>query len=384
MTKERIFAIIFSFAILPFILALPLQASQDLVPAKVKDISDRAYEPAVIELLDGAKESIYISMYIISVTDNERDPVRFLLKDLLEALGRGVEVSLNLNTRFKLESDDEGEGGPIGDPVFDKLKDAGCKIHLMPRHRRLHDKLIIVDGRYVVEGSTNWSTSALKSNNESATLIDSPELAGIKIARIEAFINEPDPDEDKPPRALYLEGLPDEISVPGRLLLDKGYLSLMVTKKDQRGMDLYLLLLAHSQATGERELFIDLEDMGLSIGIPDTWKEAKIRQHVILPLRRLMNRYKLISAEFYWDKDAWIEMKDTPGESFKIPSSLARPDSGLSLAAKFLLIVKSYLSAHGEDFNSISGREIARRFKVSHTTVNNALEELGIRENKGR
>ena len=112
----------------------------------------------------------------------------------------------------------------------------------------------------------------------------------------------------------------------------------------------------------------------------DTWEDSKIRQHVILPLRRLINRYKLISAEFYRDKDAWVEMTDITGESFKIPSSIARPDSGLSLAAKFLLIVKSYLSAHGEDFSSLSGREIARRFNVNHTTVNNALKELRMKE----
>ncbi len=35
----------------------------DYYPAKVRDISDRAYEGAVIELLDNAKESIVMSMW---------------------------------------------------------------------------------------------------------------------------------------------------------------------------------------------------------------------------------------------------------------------------------------------------------------------------------
>lgn len=43
--------------------------------------------------------------------------------------------------------------------------------HFLKYRRRLHDKLIIVDERYVVDGSTNWSISALRDNYESATLI---------------------------------------------------------------------------------------------------------------------------------------------------------------------------------------------------------------------
>lgn len=355
-------------------------AQEDFVPAGVRDISDRAYEAAVIGLLDGAKESIVISMYNISVTENEKDPVKFLVKDLLEARERGVEVTLNINTRFK--GDEEGGFKLVASPLFGELKKAGCRIHLMPLHRRLHDKLIIVDRRYVVEASTNWSTSALKTNCESATLIDSPGLAAAKLLRLERLINEPEPapDDGEPRRALYLEGLPAEIGLSEALLSEKGYLPRMVTKQDQRGMLLYLLLLAHSQTAGEKEFFINLEAMGLSLGIPDTWRDAKIRQHVMLALRRLMREYKLISAEFYHDKDARIEMADVPGGSFAAPSFVARPDSGISLAARFLLIVKSYLEARGEDINSISGRELARRFKVSRTTVNYALKELMISE----
>ena len=79
----------------------PLCSQQDFLPAKVKDISDRAYEPAVIELLDGAKESIVISMYSISLANEKTNPVRLLLNDLLEARKRGVSVTVYMNARFK-------------------------------------------------------------------------------------------------------------------------------------------------------------------------------------------------------------------------------------------------------------------------------------------
>jgi len=98
-----------------------------------------------------------------------------LLGDLLEARKRRVKVTLYLNTRFK-NTGKEPER-VIKDPEFKRLKDAGCVIRLVPPRYRLHDKLIIVDGRYVVESSLNWSISALRGNFESATLIDSRGLA---------------------------------------------------------------------------------------------------------------------------------------------------------------------------------------------------------------
>ena len=48
-------------------------AAYGAVPAVVTDISDRAYEDAVIELLDGAKESLVISM-VISVPSHKGTP----------------------------------------------------------------------------------------------------------------------------------------------------------------------------------------------------------------------------------------------------------------------------------------------------------------------
>jgi len=43
---------------------------------------------------------------------------------------------------------------------------------------------------------------------------------------------------------------------------------------------------------------------------------------------------------------------------------------------KFLLIVKALLKSQGEDIHSISGRELAKRFGVHHTTMSAALKEL--------
>ena len=86
MCKLRFFPLWVSLGFFTFILAASVYSNdfgEGFHPAKVKDISDRKYEPAVIELLDNAKDSIVISMYILNPST---EPVKLLLKDLEEDL----------------------------------------------------------------------------------------------------------------------------------------------------------------------------------------------------------------------------------------------------------------------------------------------------------
>jgi len=147
-----------SFFFIPLFFAYPSDSYDEFYSARVKDISDRAYEPAVIELLDNARDSIVMSMYILK--SQEKGPVRLLVRDLEEALERGVSVEIYLNTKFKSS---HGEKVTIGKP-FDILREKGARIYTVIPRYRLHDKVIIVDNRYVVKGSVNWSESALKDN----------------------------------------------------------------------------------------------------------------------------------------------------------------------------------------------------------------------------
>lgn len=360
-------------------LFLPFQLlySQDsFLPAQVQDISDRAYEPAVIKLLDGAKESIVLSMYNISLGAKKRNPIRFLLEDLLEARKRSVKVILYLNTRFRDIA--EEPHNLIKNPFFKKLLDAGCAIHLMPPISRLHDKLIIVDGRYVVEGSTNWSLSALKENFESATLIDSPELAQIKLLRLKMLPLTFPSLTKQPHRAVYLEELPDSLNLPKVLLLDRKYFPHMLTTHNNRCMDLYLLLLMHSQTLGKQDFFIDIEGMALSLGMPASWTDSSLRRQVIRSLKELSKHYHLIRVKFFHGKDAWVELIGLSDKDFTITSKLIKADSEkkLSMRLKFLLMVKALLKSQEEDIHTISKRELAKRFHVHYWTIIEAFKEF--------
>ncbi|MDP2922996.1 MAG: phospholipase D-like domain-containing protein, partial [Candidatus Omnitrophota bacterium] len=256
MKKIPFLSVIF-ILLVSFLNVFPAYPADDSSPEKITDISDRKYEQVLIDLLDNAKESIVVSMYGISLGFGEKNPVMLLLNDLLEARKRGVSVTMYLNTRFR--DTDKSEGSFIGSPVFKELKDSGCDIYLIPSCRKLHDKLIIVDSRYVVIGSTNWSNSALRRNFESNTLIDSPRHAGEKLKRLEDVLKFVKSNTEISGIPDYLEGLPEGIFIPEELLVNKKYFSRMVTGQDERVFDLYLLLLGYSQLTGEDEFFINME-----------------------------------------------------------------------------------------------------------------------------
>ena len=374
--KRRRFHLFSVLILAIFLITQAAYSADDFVSSRVKDISDRSYEEAVIGLLDNAQKSIDISMYSISLGTNTNNPVKLLLNDLLEARERDVEVTLYLNTRFR---DSKKGGNSFAESlIFKKLEKAGVLIHFMPSNRRLHDKLIVVDSRYVVEGSANWSISALKNNFESSTLIDSSDLAEVKLSRLRNFLISSVSRDEKLDTPAYIENLPKSLNLSKEFLLNKEYLSRMVTSSDKRAMSLYLLLLAHSQVTGKQEFIISLEAMALSLGMPDSWTYSALRRQVIKVLKKLQKRYQLIEVSFVHSRDANVILTDISGDTFAISSdSLIQPDNDkLTMRLKFLLIIQVLLKEGGEDLYSISKTALAKRFNVNLSTIKAAFNDL--------
>lgn len=373
MKHVRLFIITIALSLL----VNPIFAQEEFLPAGVRDISDRAYEPAVIELIDNAKESVVISMYSISVGKVEKNPVRLLLRDLLEARNRGVEVTLYLNTRFSFSNVRKYSEKLFDSSIFHDLKEAGCNINLIPSKYRLHDKLIIVDKRYIVESTANWSTSALKANFESGTLIDSPELAKIKLLRLDTIPLRVAVEE--PPTPSYITELPKSIMIPGDFVTDEDYLTKFTSSNDNYSLSLYLLLLTHSQKMQKNEFFVDLEDMALSLGMPTTWSTGEQRRVVRKNLLKLKNRYGLIDElKLFHGIDAWIKLADLDGSTFDVPTDFLELNAKnkLTTRLKAVLIIKAYLKDKGEDVSTLSIRELNRRFGIHRAVLSTALKEL--------
>lgn len=338
----------------------------DYHEAKVADASDRAYEPAIIELLDNAKESIIISMYVIS---SDPAPIKLLLNDLAEALDRGVTVEIYLNTRFKTT-----DHFKLTSPLKD-LEKKGAKIYLASPYHMLHDKLIIIDQRYVVEGSTNWSISALKANYESATIIDSPALAQEKTIRIKNILLKgmegKKGNAERIDRPKVKAKLPDTVKIPLALLEDKKYFPAMRNRGDNRSINTYLLLIAESARTGKNEFFLNLEDFAADLKMPEDWSDSARRRQIIKTLNKLANRYALITATFTHGKDAYITLTGLSGATFIAPSCILDPETlaQTSPTAKTTLLI----GLTGKDYPE---ETLTTRFHISPRQYKRGEKEL--------
>lgn len=366
--------------LLLIVLALCLPAfaadeGSEFHPAKVRDISDRAYERAVIQLLDGAKESIVMSMYLIKA--DKSGPVYLLVKDLEEALDRGVRVEIYLNTH---PMPDVPTADIAAEP-FKTIIDKGAKVYKFTPNTRLHDKLIIVDSRYVVDGSVNWSVSAIKSNYESAVLIDSPELAKDKLTRLRNFpLEGHEKKEERPDRPEAFKPLPagTVVEVPAELMNNRAYLAAMHAASADQDMTTYLLLVAERARTLKAEFFVPLEELSAISGVRAGWTTTEMRQQAMEELRTLESRYKLIDVNFSHSKDAWVKIRELTGATFKVNGDFFEAGrlARMSLSAKFVYLMKALLESEGKSIDSISLSDLSRRFGISRSSIRKGLEEI--------
>lgn len=145
------------------VISVPLECGEDVRLLRRDD-----YFSVVNRLIKEAKRSIDIYMYfIIADSEDSENPVNQLLDSIIQARRRGVSISVCLeDSRFN-----ENRVG------YERLFQEGIDVGFDLPSALLHAKVIVVDGRYCVIGSTNWSRSAIGSNYEASVLIDSEELA---------------------------------------------------------------------------------------------------------------------------------------------------------------------------------------------------------------
>jgi|SRR5579872_6623888 len=109
--------------------------------------------------IDRARATILVQAY------NFTEPR--IIKALIDAHVRGVEVTVILD---KLAPRQRGEGA-------DLVRAAGIATYIDRLPKIAHNKVMVIDGEFVVTGSFNFSTNANCCNAENLLIIDSPELA---------------------------------------------------------------------------------------------------------------------------------------------------------------------------------------------------------------
>ncbi|MBD3388235.1 MAG: hypothetical protein GF416_04075 [Candidatus Altiarchaeales archaeon] len=123
--------------------------------AEVTPVADREYFQAARDVLAGAEETIHIVSFEVKYYRSYPDSLQNqLVRELIYARERGVEVRVIVD-EFS-ESDN----------AYDLLKANGVDIRHDGKETTTHCKLIIVDGKVVLLGSTNLSYYGLEKNHE--------------------------------------------------------------------------------------------------------------------------------------------------------------------------------------------------------------------------
>ena len=163
------------FASLPLLLfsAFFPPLSYGLPAEDVQLVADSQYFQTARKMIQESKETIRVMMFEMGYYDaHPSTPSNLLIKELVGAKKRGVKVEVILEVR-----DGEDRATKRNRRAGKALSEGGVDVIYDPLSKTTHAKLMIVDGRLTLVGSTNWTYYALTNNHEISVLIRSREVA---------------------------------------------------------------------------------------------------------------------------------------------------------------------------------------------------------------
>lgn len=123
----------------------------------VEAVNDGAVGGALVSLIATARTRVDLLAFEYVFTDA---PLRPINDALAAAVRRGVQVRVLLD-----------DGVPANVTAVPRLKALGIDAKLDATTRTTHNKLVLVDGRAFLAGSTNLSTSSLTRNHETDVVV---------------------------------------------------------------------------------------------------------------------------------------------------------------------------------------------------------------------
>ncbi|MFZ0545081.1 MAG: phospholipase D-like domain-containing protein [Candidatus Promineifilaceae bacterium] len=122
-----------------------------------------------------------------------------MVNALIELEKRGVVVRV-------ITDEDNGSLSSIN-----RLRRNGISVVEDKRSALMHDKFIVIDGRYVWTGSLNYTTNGVYCNNNNVVRFDSPELAANYTAELSEMYDDrafgPTSPDNTPNKALSINGV---------------------------------------------------------------------------------------------------------------------------------------------------------------------------------
>jgi phosphatidylserine/phosphatidylglycerophosphate/cardiolipin synthase-like enzyme len=129
---------------------------------RVQPVVNREYLPAVLGLINGATNSIEF----VQLECHDDRAVQAIEAALAAAVKRGVKVRGLLD-----------DGVDFNAAAVARLLALGAEAKLDTPDKMTHSKLVVVDGKTVLLGSTNWTGNSMGNNNESNLRLDDEALA---------------------------------------------------------------------------------------------------------------------------------------------------------------------------------------------------------------
>jgi phosphatidylserine/phosphatidylglycerophosphate/cardiolipin synthase-like enzyme len=138
----------------------------DIEPDQIQPVTDQQYFNAINDLLKSANKSVHIVMFEVKYyEDYPNSSMNSIIKNLIDLRKNGVDVKIIADEYLTEKS------------TVNYLKSNNIDIKFESPDRTTHDKLIIIDGKIIVVGSTNWSYYAIEKNREANVVIYSEDVA---------------------------------------------------------------------------------------------------------------------------------------------------------------------------------------------------------------
>lgn len=147
-------------------------------------LKNEDYFPALLSKIRGAEKSIDLAMFVFKTTDSAKNRPSMVVSELQAAADRGIKIRV-----FLEKSGYDNKLNATNQQTAEQLRKHGIEITFDSAKTTTHTKLIIIDRRYSLVGSHNFTHAALKYNNELSLLIDDQELADRLTNYMESIID---------------------------------------------------------------------------------------------------------------------------------------------------------------------------------------------------